>query len=112
MNLDKLLQNTVDHDAHMQEWLRDTEQQRVWLETSLEEFVQDGNINAFIRSLQYVVKARGRGAISKLARDMHMDRSNVSDIINGKVTPRIDTTFKLLQGLGYTYDIQLRKKKA
>ena len=67
----------------------------------LEEFAKDGNINAFIRSLQYVVKARGRGAISSLAKELNMDRSNLSDILNGKVQPKISTTLKLINGLGY-----------
>ncbi len=107
LDLNKITANTVKHEDYINQWLQDEEAQRNWLETSLEEFVQDGNINAFIRSLQYVVKARGRGAITKLAKDMHMDRSNVSDIINGKVQPRIDTAFKLVRGLGYKYDIKL-----
>ena len=67
----------------------------------LEEFAKDGNINAFIRSLQYVVKARGRGAISSLAKELNMDRSNLSDILNGKVQPKISTNLKLINGLGY-----------
>ena len=72
----------------------------------LEEFAKDGNINAFIRSLQHVVKARGRGAISALAKELDIDRSNLSDILNGKVQPKISTTLKLINGLGYK--IQLK----
>ena len=41
-----------------------------WFETNLEEFAKVVNINAFIRSLQYVMKAKGRGAISTLARTL------------------------------------------
>ena len=72
----------------------------------LEEFAKDGNIDAFIRSLQHVVKARGRGAITSLAKELKMDRSNLSDILNGKVQPKISTTLKLINGLGYK--IQLK----
>ena len=81
--------------------------QRIYLETSLEEFAKDGNIDAFIRSLQHVVKARGRGAISALAKELDIDRSNLSDILNGKVQPKISTTLKLINGLGYK--IQLKR---
>ena len=58
------------------------------------------------RSLQYVIKARGHGAISSLAKELNMDRSNLSDILNGKVQPKLSTALKLLQGLGYK--IQLK----
>ena len=102
----KVIANTISHDDLMQERLQDKDYQRIYLETSLEEFAKDGNINAFIRSLQHVVKARGRGAISALARDLDMDRSNLSDILNGKVQPKISTTLKLLKGLGYKIELK------
>ena len=108
MDIDKIVATSVKHDEHMQEWLKDKEKQRVWLETNLEEFVKDGNIDAFVRSLEYVIKARGRGAITALAKDLGMDRSNLSEILNHKKTPRIDTIFKLINGLGYDYNIKLQ----
>ena len=37
-----------------------------------------------------------------------LNRANLYDILNGKVTPRIDTAFKLIRGLGYKYDIKLQ----
>ncbi len=106
LDMDKVMANTISHSDLMQQHLQDKDYQRVYLETSLEEFAKDGNINAFIRSLQHVVKARGRGAITSLARELKMDRSNLSDILNGKVQPKISTTLKLINGLGYK--IQLK----
>jgi probable addiction module antidote protein len=108
MDLDKIIETSIKHDDYMMEYLQDKEKQRVWLETNLEEFVKDGNIDAFIRSLEYVIKARGRGAITALAKDLGMDRSNLSEILNRKKTPRIDTIFKLINGLGYDYNIKLK----
>jgi len=107
MDIDKIIATSVKHDDYMTEYLQDPEKQRQWLETNLEEFVKDGNIDAFIRSLEYVLKARGRGAITQLAKELHMDRSNLSEILNRKKTPRIDTVFKLINGLGYDYNIKL-----
>ena len=105
LDMDKIMANTVSHDDYMREKLQDKDYQRIYLETSLEEFAKDGNITAFIRSLQHVVKARGRGTISSLARELDMDRSNLSDILNGKVQPKISTTLKLLNGLGYKIEL-------
>ena len=106
LDMDKIMAETINHKDLMQKHLKDKDYQRVYLETSLEEFAKDGNINAFIRSLQYVVKARGRGAITSLAKELDMDRSNLSDILNGKVQPKISTALKLINGLGYK--IQLK----
>ena len=103
---DKIKSITKSHDDLMQEHLKDKDYQRIYLETSLEEFAKDGNIDAFIRSLQHVVRARGRGAISVLAKELEIDRSNLSDILNGKVQPKISTALKLINGLGYK--IQLK----
>ena len=92
--------------------LQDPDYQRSWLELTLNEFLEEGNIETFIRCLTYVVKARikssGRGEISRLARELNIDRSNLSEIVNGNKQPRLETAFKLLNGLGYKYDIKLQ----
>ena len=92
--------------------LQDPEYQRNWVELTLSEFLSDGDIETFIRCLTYVVKARvqsiGHGEISRLARKLDIDRSNLSEIVNGNKQPRLETAFKLLNGLGYKYDIKLQ----
>jgi len=95
-------------DDDMMEQLQDPEFEAGWIQLTLEEFLQDGNLNTFIRCLTYVVKARGRGEVSRLAKASKIDRGNLSEILNGKVTPRIDTAMKLIQGLGYKYDIKIK----
>ena len=92
--------------------LQDPDYQRSWLELTLNEFLEDGNIETFIRCLTYVVKARikssGRGEISRLARELNIDRSNLSEIVNGNKQTRLETAINLLNGLGYKYDIKLQ----
>ena len=98
-------------DDHL-ERLQDTEYQKEWLELTLNEFLEDGNIETFIRCLTDVVKVRvktsGRGEISRLAKELKIDRSNLYEIVNGNKQPRLETAFKLLNGLGYKYDIKLQ----
>lgn len=98
-------------DDHL-EHLQDTEYQKQWLELTLNEFLEDGNVETFIRCLTDVVKARvkasGRGEISRLAKELKIDRSNLSEIVNGDKQPRLETAFKLLNGLGFKYDIKLQ----
>lgn len=108
----KYIENAPSWDEHHLEQLQDPEYQRGWLELTLSEFLEDGNLDTFIRCLTDVVKARvkasPRGEISRLARELNIDRSNLSEIINGDTQPRLETAFKLLNGLGYKYDIKLK----
>ena len=97
---------SFDEDIIMQ--LQDREFEAGWLELTLQEFFENGNIDDFIRCLTYVVKARGRGEVSRLATASDIDRGNLSEILNGKVTPRIDTALKLIRGLGYECNIKLQ----
>lgn len=94
------------------ERLQDKKYQKEWLELTLNEFLEDGNVETFIRCLTDVVKARvkssGRGEISRLAKELKIDRSNLSEIVNGDKQPRLETAFKLLNGLGYKYDIKIQ----
>ena len=102
------LDKAPDFDTDMMEQLQDPEFEAGWIELTLQELLEDGDFNTFIRCLTYVVKARGHGEITRLANASDIDRSNLSEILSGKVTPRIDTALKLIRGLGYEYDIKLK----
>lgn len=110
--LQEYIKNAPAFDDNLIEQLQGAEYQKGWLELTLQEFLEDGDVETFIRCLTYVVKARvkacGRGEISKLARKLKLDRSNLSEIVNGDKMPRLETAFKLLNGLGYKYDIILK----
>lgn len=116
MLVNKKLQQYIENapkweESHF-ERLQNEEYQKEWLEITLNDFLQDGDMDTFIRCLTDVVKARvkssGRGAISKLAKELDIDRSNLSEIVNGHKQPRLETAFRLLNGLGYKYNIKLQ----
>ena len=101
-------ENTLDFDEHMIQELQDPEYEQGWLEITLQDFLEDGDVDTFIRCLTYVVRARGRGEITRLSKDLKLNRANISDIVNGKTKPHLDTALKLLNGLGYKYEIKLK----
>ena len=103
---DKIKSITVSHDKKMQDYLKDEEFQYAWLRQCIEDYIQDGNFSVFYRAIERVVKART--TVSQLARDLNMNRGNLSEILNGKIEPKMQTTFKILKGLGY--EITLTKK--
>ena len=108
MNIDKILKMTIKHDDYIDQYLQDKETQRLWLENNLKEFIKDGNINAFIHSMECIIRARGRGSITAMAKTLKMDRSNLSEILHNKKRPHIETVFKLIEGLGYQFSVQLK----
>ena len=95
-------------DEHFSESFKDPKYVQAWLEDTLTTFLNTGDVEEFVECLIDAVKNSKRGAITKIASTAGINRSNLYDIMNGKVTPRIDTAFKLIRGLGYTYKIQLQ----
>lgn len=96
---EKIKSMTISHDDFMQEQLQNVDFQYEWLKHSIEEYIKDGDFAVFYRALERVVKART--SISRLAKDLNMDRSNLSEILNGKKEPKMQTTIKILNALGY-----------
>ncbi len=74
-----------------------------WLSMNLEAYLDDGNLNAFVRSLEYVVRAKDN--ISNLSKKTGISRSNLYAIFKGEVTPQFDTVLKVLKELGYTLKV-------
>ena len=95
---------TKTHDELMQEELQDKEMQILWLRGALKEYIEDGNYEKFYRSIKYVIKARA--AITQLAKELNMNRGNLSEILNGKIEPKMQTAFKILDALGYKLTLE------
>lgn len=91
--LSKLIDNELNTEEDIKEWLS----------LNLAEYLEDGNLNAFVRSLEYVVKAKDN--ISNLSRKTGISRSNLYAIFRGEVTPQFDTVLKMLKELGYTLKV-------
>lgn len=91
--LSKLIDNELKTEEDIKEWLS----------LNLAEYLEDGNLNAFVRSLEYVVKAKDN--ISNLSRKTGISRSNLYAIFRGEVTPQFDTVLKMLKELGYTLKV-------
>lgn len=71
-----------------------------WLSISLEEYIFDGDINSFVRALEYALKAKD--SISGISKKTGISRSNLYAIFKGEVTPQLNTIAKILKELGYT----------
>ena len=100
----EILNRGITHEQHMQEVLKDNEYQKDYLRLNIEEYAKNGDYTLFFKSLERVVKVRT--TISQLAKDLSMNRSNLSNILKGKVQPSFDTTIKILRGLGAEIEVK------
>ncbi len=87
----------------MENELKTEEDIKEWLSINLEMYLEDGNLNAFVRSLEYVVRAKDN--ISNLSKKTGISRSNLYAIFKGEVTPQFNTVLKVLKELGYTLKV-------
>lgn len=85
------------------EQLKDEELQKEYINESLAEYINDGDFNAFFRSLELVIKSRD--SISGFCEKAGIDRAMLYQIFNGKRVPRVDTLAKILKTLGYNLKV-------
>ena len=99
------MKNTKDFDLSkiIESELKTEDDIKEWLSLNLDEYLQDGDLNAFVRALEYVVRVKDN--ISNISRKTGISRSNLYAIFNGDVTPQFDTVLKLLKELGYTLKV-------
>lgn len=85
------------------EQLKDEEFQKEYMNESLAEYINDGDFNAFFRSLELVIKSRD--SISGFCKKAGIDRAMLYQIFNGERVPRLDTLAKILKTLGYNLKV-------
>ena len=95
---------TIKHDDYMIKRLQDPVSQKAWIKETMRDYIETGDYNAFFRGLEYVIKARM--TIAQFAKNIGMDRVQLTDILHGKnKNPSLQTITKILSGFGYTLSI-------
>ena len=93
----EVIKRSITHKQHMREVLKDTEYQKDYLRLSIQEYAKDGDYTMFFKSLERVIK---------FAQEIDLNRSNLCNILKGKVQPSFDTTMKILRGLGADIEVK------
>lgn len=93
----------TDFNEFLIDQLKDESFQKEYMNESLSEYIEDGNFNAFFRSLENVIKSRD--TISGFCKKAGIDRALLYDIFAGKRVPKIDTLAKIIKTLGYSLKI-------
>ena len=94
----------INHDDYLINQLKDTEFECLWIKETMQDYLETGDYNAFFRGLEYVIKART--TITQFAKNIGMDRVQLTDILHGKnKNPSLQTITKILSGCGYSLSI-------
>lgn len=84
---------TIKHDDYMIKRLQDPVFQKEWIKETMRDYIETGDYNTFFRGLEYVIKARM--TISEFAKNIGMDRVQLTDILRGKnKNPSLQTITK------------------
>jgi probable addiction module antidote protein len=74
-----------------------------FLNAGLMTYIEDGNFDEFLHSLQIVIKARQ--SIKSFSEETNLNRANLYDMFKGKKSPQFKTILKILAKLGYTLKV-------
>jgi len=90
-------------DEFILEQLKNEDFQKEYMNQTLAEYIEDGNFNAFFRSLELVIKSRD--TISGFCKKAGIDRALLYEVFKGKRVPKVDTLAKILKTLGYSLKV-------
>lgn len=98
----------------VKEFVEDPEEASEYLRVSLEEYEEDGNLDAFLKAIRTVADARG--GIAKLAEETKLNRQHLYRSLSSNGNPTIRTLDSVLHSLGLrltlTEDIKATEEKS
>ena len=102
-NGDLTMNKSGSFNEYILEDLKTDKDIKEWINIGFEEFLQDNDLNAFVKSLEYAVRAKD--SISGMAKKTGISRSNLYAIFNGQQKPQLATALKIIKELGYTVQV-------
>lgn len=104
---EKILKENINFNDDLNEHLKDVNEQALWMQTALEEYLKDGNFDAFYACLEKIIEVRDI-SVRKMSKDLELSRSNIIKLLGGqtKTAPKIDTLVKIFDYLNFEIKIQ------
>ena len=97
------MNNTGSFNEYILNDLKTDADIKEWINIGFEEFLEDNNLNSFVKALEYAVKAKD--SISGISKKTGISRSNLYAIFNGQQQPQLSTTLKILKELGFSIKV-------
>src|ERR1700730_15272875 len=104
MSKAKILKNTESYHDELIESLRKPHEADLYLRIPMEEYHEDGDVEALLVALRNIAEAKG--GMSRLAKKTHLNRQNLYHVLSEKGNPTLDPFDLILKGLGYRLAIQ------
>ncbi|OGT35198.1 MAG: putative addiction module antidote protein [Gammaproteobacteria bacterium RIFCSPHIGHO2_12_FULL_37_14] len=104
MSKTKILKNTKSYHEELIKSLRKPKEANLYLRIAMEEYHEDGDVEALLVALRNIAEAKG--GMSKLAKKTHLNRQNLYYALSKKGNPTLSTLDLILKGLGYKLVIQ------
>ncbi len=101
-----LLQNFPKHQEYLKEQLlNDNEYAKMWVNSLLEDYSQDKDINDLIYNLKPLIETKY--SICEFAQLIGIHRITLYKIFAKKMIPSIEILHKIFQGLGYNLKLSI-----
>ena len=84
--------------------LKNAKKASAYLQVALDEYQEDGDVEAFLMALRNVAEAQG--GLGLLAKKTHLNRQHLYSALSSRGNPRLDTLGVLLKGLGFHLSIE------
>lgn len=97
------MNNSKSFSEYILKDLKTDEDIKEWLNIGFQDFLQDNDLNAFVKALEYAVRAKD--TISGISKKTGISRSNLYAIFNGEQQPQLTTALKIIKELGYTVQV-------
>ncbi len=109
-DIEKIKKECMNFDDDIKEHLQEPKEQAIWLEVALDEYLKDGDFDAFYLALEKVIEVRNI-SVRKMSKDLAISRSNLIKLLKGKTktAPKIDTIAKIFDYLDFEIKIQPKK---
>ncbi len=98
------------HDELVAEIMQDSDEAKEYLKISFEEYMKDGNLEAFLIALRTVINARG--GVPYLADITGMNKRGLYKILSRSGNPTLQALRAILNSLGLNLSIESVPKKA
>ena len=98
-----------DFSTMMKDDLKDPEYAAMFLNTAIEEYLEDGDTKSFIGILGHIVRS---GNLSQLAKNSNISRTQLYRLINGEADPSFPKMLNLLHSLGFQFTVKPIEKSA
>lgn len=99
----KEFKNTIDLESYIINDLKSDEDIKLYLNSSLKDYLEDGDFNSFYRALEIVIKTKD--TIAGFAKKIGMSRAHLYSIFKSEKEPKFSTIARIFQELGYELEV-------